>query len=488
MLRRTNFRLLNFITLLCGVPSFTVKAAPAEADKTLLQYRCRSKKASVPFPLLISITCELIEKKEFPSLIRFLAPHPERDSIALAVCKLLSSKPSSMQVRDWEQLLKVLQYLDISSKAIAASTIFACLRICGSENEKKKFDGDGGSTLEDAENFRLWITRFTRYHPFLAPLALPSLCKLSKLLKGSEAEGVEDDLLDVTLCALRQGHISPEDCGEVITLIEQPRRVLALWRWMQHTSAKWNKSAASAAVIAFARHKRFADAVTALQTLAVVGTHPTVPAQVAFLDLLSRTTPPLPQYGDQLVEYWHPHPEKRWNAKALDVIASQIFLHFRCGNHDECFNILSCAAEHILSSSVCEKERKTAIVQLVRNRKIFQIARHFFDEISKSCLLLRFFFEEPLKMVEEFQCSPSSISIFLSICRRVGGEGKELAFERIRSIAGFIDESGYEKILKYITDDSFAQSSQETLDFVNAIGSLFSRDVPSQIAAWIKLA
>lgn len=487
MFRRSLFSLMSFDTLLCGVLSLSDKFPHKEAGKDLSQYRCWSEKALIPTPLAISITSGFLKRKDFSSLICVLAPHPEKDTVIRVVCEMLCNEHSCMQIRDWEELLKVLQYINVSPKSIAIASQFACQNIRGIQKTEFKREAKG-TNVEDVESLHLWITRFTRYHPFVAPLTLSSLCLLSHLLKTSGAERVEEDLLDVALCALRYGSISPQDCGRVITLIDQPRRVLTLWRWMQYTSAKWNQRAASAAVIALARHKRFADAVGTLQTLAVVATHPTIPAQVAFLDLLSRTTPPLPEYGNQLVQYWHPHQEKRWGAAVIDVTVAQMFVHFRCGNYDQCLDILSSAADGVLSDSFSEKSRKMAIVQLAKNRKMFHVAHYFFDEISSSRTLLRFLFEEPLKMIDEFYSSPSAISIILGISRRLKDESRKLALEKLGSIKHLIDDTSFEKIVRDVAEDSCGQSSQETLDLVNAIGSVLEKEVPSQIVAWIKLA
>lgn len=487
MFRRNIHRFITFDSLLCGVPSCSVKLPFINTGKAVAQYRCRSAEASIPVPLATSTALSLAKEKNFSSIISLLSGHPQRESVVRILCKRLCTEISFMKVEDWLKLLKILQHLDVSSETIALAANYACQKVSESENVnirtpiKETF-------LEDMTSLRLWITRFTRYHSFVAPLTLPSLCLLNKNVEGEKEGTVVEDLLEVTLYALRQGNLSPDSCGRVISLMEQPRRVLPLWRWMQFTSAKWNQRAASAAVIAFSRHNRFADAVTTLQTLAVVGIHPTIAAQGAFLDLLSRTSPPLPEYGDQLVEYWYPSEEIRWTSTVVDVTSAQIYLHFRCGNYDRCFDILSRTAKHLFASPLSDGEKQMGLTQLIKNRKIFNVARYFSEEISKSSTLFRLFFEEPLKNIEDFASCPTAVSLFFGIAHRLDEEKRNTAFQRISTIKHLIDDISFERIVRTVAEDLCSETSQATLEFVSGIGSLLEKELSSQLVAWIKLA
>lgn len=487
MLRRNILRFITFDSLLCGVPSCSVNLPLSNTGKAVAQYRCKSVEASIPAPLATSSALSLAKEKNFLPIIALLSGHPQRESVVRVLCERLCTESSFVDLEDWVSLLKTLRHLDVSSDVIALAANYACQKVSGSEYANIQTP-IRESFLEDMAKLRLWITRFTRYHSFVAPLTLPSLCLLSEGVKGEMGGAVVDDLLEVTLYALRQGNVSPDSCGRVISLMEQPRRVLPLWRWMQFTSAKWNQRAASAAVIAFSRHNRFADAVTTLQTLAVVGVHPTIVAQATFLDLLSRTSPPLPEYGDQLVEYWHPSEKTRWTYEVVNVTAAHIYLHFRCGNYDRCFDILNSTAEHLFASPLSGREKQMGVTQLIKNRKMFIVARYFLDEISKSSTLFRLFFEEPLKNIEDFSSCPTAISLFFGIAHRLDEEKRNASLQKISTIKHLIDDNSFEKIVRTVAEDLCSETSQLTLEYVSRIGSLLEKELSSQLVAWIKLA
>lgn len=490
MFRRWVSLLNAFDAILCGGFDQCCSAYSnnSQLERLTREYRMKSLKAPLPLPLASAMTLSALIKRDFTSFVSHLAIHPQQDIVFKSVAQEMSKM--ELSISGWTSLLSYAKKLDASPDTVA----YIVMRLSASSGSSHfKVPENAtlqGSTEKEREEIRSWIVRYIRYHSAYAPLFLSSLCALTFRRDRSVTESEIEDLLETLQMARISGYVSPNDCGLVLNFSLSSSQILSQWRWIQFTSAKWNQNAASAAVFAFSKHGRFSGAVNALQTLASVSLDPNTPAKVSFIELLSQVTPPLSGYGDQLVEYWFSDPSELWDERNVTVAAALMFLHFRCGNYQECLNILSTAVSRLVPSSSEEKlsmPQKGAFISFICSQGVYQVGNCLMSEILECEKLRRFFFDEPLSILEEFASSFTVIAFCIRMARsgRIP-EGREKLLKDLQKLKGLVENNCFKKIMRSMAEDQ-KFSASDTLNDMEEIASALGREVPPDLVAWKKL-
>eukprot|EP00796_Vickermania_ingenoplastis_P012106 gene12106-8330_t len=463
------------------VHSFALIRCCAAAAETLAQL---SPSAALPVPLAAAVVDSHLSRGSAAPLVSLFATHPDQGDLVRSVAEGWRRTGGKGAV---VPLSEVVHYLNLLSRVDAPldSVVFA---VQCAVTPLEHLTPEALEAVEGREELRQWISRFVRYHPGTAPALLRPLCVVTtaRVADPEFAQMSREAVVEVVRQALRVGFVAPQDCGLVLRIVRQPHRVLQLWRWMQHTSAKWNQEAASAAVVAQSRLRRFSEAVTTLQALAGARVRPTAEAQVAFIDLLAHTVPPLPEYADQLVRFWYEKTPDRWRTGAVDVSAAQMFLHFRCGNYAQCLDLMSEATEHLLGGS--DSDGEAALVEFVSSRGVYSVVRYFFDDILKSHLLLELFYNAPLSLIKEFAARSTVISILIGIARRLpGGSDITNLCNALEGIAPMMDDHTFEQVIRATAEDYSLTSAEDTLRVMRDIAASLNKEIPEEVLAWIQL-
>lgn len=478
MLKFCGSRLVAFDTLLCG-PAASQQSA-LFLDQASGQFRRRTEFAPLPLPLAVHAATQNLKNNNPAEVLTIVSGHPDKERLIRSIAQQLGAHCSLIEHM---RLLKMLKKFDPSLETLAFVVQ------CAAEGSQT---AEGVLFSNERELLRDWIVRFVRYHPTSATLLLKPLCFVSDLSNNgsTSSDKKREDILEVAHQALRSGFIAADVCGLVLKSAHYSNKVLHLWSWMKHTSAKWNKDAASSAVTAMSRQRRFGEAVATLQTLAAVNVKPTAEAQISFMNLLAHTVPPLPDYGDQLMTFWY-NTEEQWEANAVEVKAAQIFLHFRCGSYYRCLDLMVEAAEHFSTSFSKSRDdnTETSFIRFISSRGMYHVTKNFFDDISSSDLLLDLFFNFPLSMIEEFANRSTVLGIIVGVGRR--REARSPTMENVlvglKKIKNYIDDTAFEKLMQAVAEDYSFNSSQETLQLMNDIASAVNKKIPAKIIGWVKL-
>lgn len=326
---------------------------------------------------------------------------------------------------------------------------------------------DGGRALEVKRR----LVREMRGSPSCAGALLRPLTLVSD--PGSEEDRKNAAAaLDI---ALKRSFVAPRDYGCVLSLLSrggEHRKVLALWSWMRHSTARWDQTAVSAAVISASLSRKMNIAITAIQSLAEANEDPTIEAQKYFVRYLASRLPPLSRYADQLVAHWHTNT-RLWTTGARVVGVELLFAHYHGKDYDRLRDCLLVADREASTT-----EAKQAILKV---KGVPYILRHFAADIVEEPWIQEFYSSG--MQIKDFGDHPQLLALLASFARHTKEEG-----EFVKAIKGMkISSEAFEEMATFVAEDICFRNAEETLRFIHSIAEALSQQVPMNVSSWLQL-
>lgn len=449
--RRCSIARLTFQRLLCGdklLPHDNVAVHEAA-----VMFRARYPIA--PFPVLIAAALgkSHILQGEPRRAVALLASHPSSDAVADELKGLLLQDASV-------EADALLQLVDV---ARLVSSDLSCRFLCAFADRLTS----EGKAHEVKQRFLRELQGAPRLlGTFLRPLMLVS-----------DPANAEDRRNAVTTLgiALKRSFVSPEDYGQVLSLLSRGgdhRKVLALWSWMRHSSARWDRTAVSATIISASLARKMDVAIAAIQSLAEANEDPTIEAQKYFIRYLASRFPPLSRYADQLVAHWHTDT-RLWTTGARVVGVELLFVHYHgkdYGRLRECLLVANKAA-----STTEEKQ------DILKVGGMAYILRHFAADIGEEEWLQDFYISG--MQIINLGEYPQLLALLASFARHTNE--KEKFVSAIRGLK--MSSEAFEEMATFIADDVCFKNAEETLRFINNIAEALSQQVPTSVSGWLQL-
>lgn len=506
IMQRCSRRLLTavpllFDTLLCGHSRDLLAQHSQEAVREMKK---RAPAAALPVPLAAVVLSQQLRSVEAGSSVprqgpvAALSTHPEREAVALQlVTDWTTATPDSSHTRVLHslRLLTALQRADVREDAVtkAAQRLTAwCVAGCDEGCE------------EQLESLRVWLLHAMRYSPSSAPSLLTSLCLTTTKSSPSEAE---QDLLSGLQQALKAGFVDPRSVRLALQRTSSSSsRVLRLWRCLQHTTSSTDREVASMVIIALARQQRFAESVRVLQGLAAARASPTVAAQGAVLSLLCRTSPPQPNYGDQLFEFWYSGhtagSSQVWSAPpaAMRVYVALVYLHFRCGAYTRCIDLLMNAAEHLTpkreeqSTTSADNTGVERLKEFLCSRGLLSVLRYAAEDVLKSPPLRHLFLNRPLELLRERETEGFSNSrvynIVLLLARRAGPEAVQEVLSALEAQKAKVSQEEFERVCRYVAQDRCEGAHEDCGPhrILELLAGIWGKSIPDEVVEWLSHA
>ncbi|KEG12377.1 hypothetical protein DQ04_01761120 [Trypanosoma grayi] len=450
-MRRCFTTRLTFQRLLCGDKLALENAvAVQEAAST---FRAHYPVAPLPVPIAAALGRSYVQRGEPRRAVALLASHPSSRSLARELIQLLSQDTTV----ETDALLQMVEAIR------AVSSVTSCELLCslaGRVQDEKKLHA-----------VKQRLMREVRESPQLAGTLLHPLCKVSDLANVEDRRNAAD-ALDI---ALQRSFVSPRDYGHVLALLSrggEHRKVLALWLWMRHSSARWDKTAASAIIISASLSRKMNVAIGAIQSLAEANEDPTTEAQKYFIRYLASRFPPLSRYADQLVRHWHSGAQL-WTTEARVVGVELLFVHY----HSKDFQRLrECLLD--ADGEATTDEAKQAILRV---RGIPYILIHFAADIATEPWLKNFYRSGmQMKDLGDF---PQVLAALGSLARHMM---EEVSFVRAMQSVKMSAEA-FEVATKFVVNDIHFKNAEETLQFINRMAEAMSQEVPADVSSWLQL-
>lgn len=473
----TRLQRLSFETLLCGSQAeLPPPNALVEACERAQQEFAAQCSASAPPPTKLAtamVASSLIDHNPSDAAA-LLAGHPCQAEVLAGVRRYAVQHPGTFTVASLQGMTEEMHpFSKNGASAFLRAAVEEFVRTPAADSV-----GTDAAAAREAQrkDLRSQIVRHTRFHPTCASTLLRSLC----LVSCGDAEEVVD-VLDVMQIAVRQRSMNPGDFGEVLGVVWQsgvPRRVAALWTWVQHTSACWDVKAASVAIMAFAKLKQMNEAVLCMQKLAEAECDPTIDAQVAFIEYLGQRKPPLLTYAAQLVRHWYPVSELLWRGEAQRVALELALMHCECGQPLVAAELM----EDLAEASASDPEARESFVK-----------RPDADVLGELCVaaapdsraLQALFLTTPLALADLAE-RPLLLGLVLAVGLKVGALGT--VYDVLNNTQ--LTASSLEAALKRLAEGSVAKAAKpaEVLECMREVGQRTGHSVPKELESWLELA
>ncbi|ORC85796.1 uncharacterized protein TM35_000321110 [Trypanosoma theileri] len=450
-MRRCITARLTFQRLLCG------DKLVIRDDKSIHEVASTFRKqfpiAPIPVPIAAALGRSYVLTGETQRVVTLLSTHPSARDLAEELIQLLSQDTAV----DADTLLRLMAAVRPVSSVIS-SQFLASL---------------AGRLVKDGKSkeIKLLLMREIREVPHLAGVLLRPLCEVSDPINSEDKQNVADALN----IALLRSFVSPKDYGYVLTLLSrggEHRKVLALWSWMKHTSARWDQKAVSAVIISASLSRKMNVAISAIQSLAESNEDPTIESQKYFIRYLASRFPPLSRYADQLVTHWHTNVQL-WKTEARVVGVELLFAHYHSKDYDRLRELL------LTAESVADTNE--AIEEILKVKGMPYILRHFASDIVEEPWLQKFF--ACGIRIKDLGKYPQLLATLASFARHVKEEE-----EFINSIRGIeMNSEDFEEMAKFVADDICFRNAGETLRFISNIAEALSQQVPTGVSSWLQL-
>ncbi|RNF01046.1 hypothetical protein TraAM80_07259 [Trypanosoma rangeli] len=450
-MRRCLTARLTFQRLLCGDASSLNDATAAQ--KAAQAFRTRYPLAPVPVPIGAALGRSYLLQGKMRRAVALLASHPSARALAEATRQLLAHDCSV----DADALL---QFVDAVRPV---SSVISCdfLGVFAGRLAR------AGKTQEVKQR----LLRDIREAPHLAGTLLRSLTELS------DPANLEDrhNVAEAMNIALAQSFVSPMDYGPVLLLLSrggEHRKVLALWSWMRHSSARWDQTAASAVIISASLSRKMNVAIAVIQSLAEANEDPTIEAQKHFIQHLASRFPPLPRYADQLVTHWHTDAQL-WATGARVVGVELLFAYYHVKEYEPLRDWLIRAA-----TNAATEEAKQAILRV---KGIPYIMRHFASSIAEEPWLEDFYVAG--MHMEDLGEYPQLLGLLSTLARHRKAE--EELMDAIRGLQMSVE--AFDEMATFVADDIFFRNAEDTLQFIHNMAEALSQQVPTNVRSWLQL-
>ncbi|CBH11612.1 hypothetical protein, conserved [Trypanosoma brucei gambiense DAL972] len=464
-MRRCATRLLSFQQLLCG--SEFVPDDAAAVQKVASAFREKYPVAPLPVPIAAGLGRSYLLQREPRRVVALLSSHPSAREVGTQLMQLLSSK-NGIEAKTLLQLADALRPVSVG---------MCCELLCALAEKVAKTD--------DAREVKQMLMREIREVPHLSGTLINSLCLLSDHTLAEDRQNV----VDAFNIALRKSFVSPRDYGAVLLFLARGgdhRKVLTLWLWMSHSSARWDQTAASAVIISASLTRKMNTAIDAIHCLAEANLDPTVEAQRRFIRFLAYRVPPLAAYAEQLVTHWHT-PQQLWTTDARLVGVELLYTHYHAKNYEHlqgCLQVADASIEEAgrMAERSDNKESTDELRhKILRITGIPYILRHFSLDIADEPWLQNFY-RSGMRM-KDLGDYPLLLGVMASFARHMKEEEKFL--EDIRNIK--MSPENFEVTSTFIAEDKCFRNAEDTLHFVNCMGDVFSMEVPKGVVNWLEL-
>ncbi|EKG01997.1 hypothetical protein TCSYLVIO_006996 [Trypanosoma cruzi] len=450
-MRRCFATRLTFQRLLCG-DKLPLKDAAA-VQETASAFRTRYPLVPIPVPIGAALSRNYVLQGEPKRAVALLAAHPSAFALAEETKQLLSQDANV----DADTLLRLVDAVRPVSSVISCDFLRAFAGRLSRE----------GKTQEVKQR----LMRDIREVPHLAGSLLCPLTEMSDAASSEDKVNVAE-ALDI---ALKRSFVSPKDYGHVLLLLSrggEHRKVLALWSWMRHSSARWDKTAASAMIISASLSRKMNAAIAAIQTLAEANEDPTIEAQKYFIRYLASRVPPLSRYADQLVSHWYTETQL-WTTEARVVGVELLFAHYHGKDYDQLRDGLIRAGREAVT-----EEAKQAILRV---KGIPYIMRHFAYNIAEEPWL-QDFYNSGMQM-KDLGEHPQLLGLLASLARHTEAEKKFV--DSIRDLK--ITVEAFEEMATFVADDICFKNAEDTLHFIHSMAEALSQQVPMNLRSWLEL-
>lgn len=479
MFRRSSARLLAFAELLCGENIADAMSTRADCDRTVAEFRRLSATAPLPVPMAVALTATRMRDGAYRDAAAVVAAYHRPRELVDGLAECVRRDPQAYGAECLRSMTDLLR----TSSAPGVTSFLMLLAECSLAN-----DAEHPHLKADA---RLLIQLHIRFHPSSAAALLRPLCLVSS------AGGTErDDILEVVQIAMRGGgFVDPADFAAVLAVFlraRDHRRIVTLWAWMQHTSAAWDREAASAAICAAAELRYLDDAVACIHSLAEAGHDPTPQAQEALIRFLGARSPPLPTYADQLAGLWYGEgggglatSPALWADDGQAVAVSLLFAHFRSQNHLRVLELLAGACEAWAGLDSAAAEAETGA--FLGRRGVPVLMRHYRREIVASPALMRVFFDGPQRLGGAvLAANPTLTSAFALVGSAADRMGELRA--TLAAAASALGDNGFGEFLTFAAEELLrGMPPLDVLVALRAWAADMDRPVPADISGWLQL-
>ncbi|KAH9597999.1 hypothetical protein LSM04_000514 [Trypanosoma melophagium] len=450
-MRRCITARLTFQRLLCG--DKLVIGDEKAVHEMSSKFRQHYPIAPIPVPIAAALGRSYVLKGETRRVVTLLSTHPSSRDLAEELIQLLSQDTAI----DADSVLRLMAAVRSVSSVISSQFLAS---LAG------RLAKDGKS-----QEVKLLLMREIREVPYLAGTLLRPLCEVSNPTNSEDKQNATDALN----IALSRSFVSPKDYGPVLTLLSrggEHRKVLALWSWMRHSSARWDKTTVSAVILSASLSRKLNVAISALQSLAESNEDPTIESQKYFIRYLASRFPPLSRYADQLVTHWHTDTQL-WKTEARVVGVELLFAHY----HSKDYNRL----REWLVTAETVADTDEAREEILKVKGIPYILRHFASYVTEEPWLQKFF--ACGMKIKDLGKYPQLLATLASIARHVKEEE-----EFVNSIRGIeISAEDFEEMAKFVADDICFRNAGETLRFISNIAETLSQEVPTGVSSWLQL-